>query len=401
MTMFDFSRLHFSKGTSITQKMIDTDNRATGFDYLRLILSISIILWHSFEVVHPDSWFDSAWASPMRFFLFFLVPSFFCLSGFLVAGSLFRVNKISIFLTLRGMRIYPALIAEVLLSAFLIGPILTYDTLHTYFSSKIFFSYLLNVFGDVHFHLPGVFINNPIHVVNGQLWTIPYELKCYIAIVVLYLFGILKRRNIFLIFIAALTMFMYILSTAKGRIPTIYVMPTGHDCLISFLMGIAFFLYRDKIHLNTWLLILSIVIYVLCLMLPGTEFLAVFPIAYITIYLGLLNPKKINLLASGDYSYGLYLYGYPCQQVICQLFPQHRTWYFNFVLSMILTGIVAFYSWRLIESKVLGHKKVIISFVEKYLNKIYNSKTYNFIFTILQAIGLKGVLILKRSVLKE
>src|ERR1700761_2580168 len=45
------------------------------------------------------------------------VPMFFALSGFLVAGSAFRTQRIGSFLGLRLLRIFPALCVEVLLSA--------------------------------------------------------------------------------------------------------------------------------------------------------------------------------------------------------------------------------------------------------------------------------------------
>jgi peptidoglycan/LPS O-acetylase OafA/YrhL len=97
------------------------------------------------------------------------------------------------FLGLRAIRIFPALFVEVILSALILGPLVTTLPPQLYFSDPLFFNYLLNAIGDVHFLLPGVFADNPWpRVVNGQLWTIPYELYCYCAISIIALIG-LKR----------------------------------------------------------------------------------------------------------------------------------------------------------------------------------------------------------------
>ena len=58
---------------------------------------------------------------------------FFCLSGFLVAGSLERCRTPISFAGLRIFRIFPALVVEVLLSALILGPLLTHYSLKMYF----------------------------------------------------------------------------------------------------------------------------------------------------------------------------------------------------------------------------------------------------------------------------
>ncbi|MBB5373942.1 hypothetical protein [Acidocella aromatica] len=74
------------------------------------------------------------------------------------------------------LRIYPALIIESLLSAFILDPLVTRQPLLAYFTAPEFFRYMLNILGDVHFSLPGVFVHNPLpDVVNFQLFTIPFE----------------------------------------------------------------------------------------------------------------------------------------------------------------------------------------------------------------------------------
>ena len=104
---------------------------------------------------------------PAIFFLY-LVPAFFAVSGFLVTGSGLRVRATSTFLAFRVLRILPALLVEVTLSALVLGPIFTRLPLSSYFSDQQFFRYFGNIVGWITFYLPGVFQNNHVSVVNGK-----------------------------------------------------------------------------------------------------------------------------------------------------------------------------------------------------------------------------------------
>ena len=103
---------------------------------------------------------------------------FFALSGFLVASSLERCKTLFTFLGLRAIRILPALAVEIFISALIIGPLFTTEPAKAYFAAPEFHDYFLNILGDIHYHLPGVFAANPSDAVNGQLWTVPYEMIC-------------------------------------------------------------------------------------------------------------------------------------------------------------------------------------------------------------------------------
>lgn len=163
---------------SLEDQLVRTKNRPTGFDYLRIALSVSVLAAHTVTVCYGTQAETVLWSGPLRPLVYFIVPSFFALSGFLVAGSRER-NSLPAFLTLRVLRIYPALTAEVVISAFLIGAALTILPLHQYFTSRTLLKYLLNVTGYIHYRLPGVFETLPTpNIVNAQLWTVPFELEC-------------------------------------------------------------------------------------------------------------------------------------------------------------------------------------------------------------------------------
>src|SRR5258708_11911847 len=87
---------------------------------------------------------EMARASAFWFFEYALVPMFFVLSGFLVAGSGTRLSTKNFILN-RAARIVPALFADIVFAALLIGPLVTKLPADLYFTDSTFFSYFLNI----------------------------------------------------------------------------------------------------------------------------------------------------------------------------------------------------------------------------------------------------------------
>lgn len=142
---------------------------AQGFDFLRIFLAAGIIGWHAAWLTGHV---ETAKASAFWFSQYMLVPMFFALSGFLVAASSMRLSTKD-FLLNRAARILPALVADIVFAALLIGPLVTTLPAKQYFTSATFFTYFLNITGWMQYSLPGVFGSNPKPEVNGALWTIP------------------------------------------------------------------------------------------------------------------------------------------------------------------------------------------------------------------------------------
>ena len=169
--------------------------------------------------------------------IFCVVPSFFALSGFLVARSLMRVNNIPVFLTLRALRIFPALCCEVIISAFLIGLVLTNLTSFEYLSSHELHNYMMNIIGFVHFTLPGVFTYNPFNSVNQQLWTIPAELECYLLLAFLAVSRVTTSSNLFGLTAVALTLMSILRDWFRSGIATGFL-PTSSFIVMCFVWGV-------------------------------------------------------------------------------------------------------------------------------------------------------------------
>lgn len=350
---------------SLEQTLKSSNNRPAGFDYLRVMLSLGIVGWHTILVCYGKAVEDEAWSGPARALIFFLVPSFFALSGFLVAGSLIR-NNLPSFLTLRAIRIYPALAIETFISAILIGPFLSSLSFSEYFSHSEFHSYALNVLGYVHYHLPGVFLDNPGgRSVNEQLWTIPYELECYVAIAGMALIGLTKRPKALLWTLIMVTAAILLYQIYNSKFPPLSARPPGRMIVLAFLFGAALYFLKPIVPMSKVLFVTAVASCWAIFQFAEANYLAPLPVAYVTVYLGTLNPPRGIITKLADYSYGLYLYGFPVQQTLVNIFPSSAEWYYNLPLSIIAAGALSYVSWHLVEKPVMDKKASILALINR------------------------------------
>lgn len=376
------------RAQTIGSALDDSAGRPSGFDYLRIGLSIAIISWHVVVTTYgPEAeralstraWFPA---------VLLLVPIFFALSGFLVAGSLFR-NSLPHFLTLRAIRIVPALFCEVAIAALIVGPALTQLSYLEYFSHEKFFHYFLNIVGVIQYELPGLFANNPFpNTVNQQLWTIPYELECYLVLAVLTIVGATHRPRLLAV-IATLLMFaLAAWSVYRGRVGATAFLEGRLDVLV-FLWGVVLYVFRYQVPLNGWLAVFAAITAWISVHRYETAYLGSLSIAYVTVWLGLQNPHRIRLVAGADYSYGMYLYGFMIQQAIVHCLPVGlRVWWITGPLALLLSAIVAYASWTLVEKKVLRQKGRFLAAVDWAGARLYRA---------VAALGLEGPLLRLRT----
>jgi peptidoglycan/LPS O-acetylase OafA/YrhL len=326
-----------------------------GFDAVRLFLATSVLLWHSILLAYGMKLFDDPFWLIFWSAAFMIVPAFFGLSGFLVTGSMLRVKEVRAFIAFRALRIFPALIVEICLSALILGPIVTNLALSRYFSDSLFWSYFANVIGFVQFRLPGVFTSNPFDYVNGQLWTVPSEMLCYITLGTLMAFKVAPRRRVIL--------FLFVIASLASTLSLRH--DRGSDqswqgLLLCFYAGSLMYLYREKIPVHLGLFVASCIWgYCVHRFVPHAfPVLGPIPMTYIAVYLGMNAIPRVPLLMTGDYSYGIYLYGAPIQQTLIWLFPGNP-WWLMFLVAFPITAFWAAFSWHWIEKRALKLRKLI------------------------------------------
>lgn len=346
---------------TIGQAFDRAGGRSSGFDYLRLGLASAVLFWHSFRVTDVSIGYESWWGPLVRLIL----PMFFALSGFLVAGSLLRVRSMREFLILRTLRIMPALWVVVAVSVLGIGLAFTTLPAGDYLAHPQTRDYFWNLVARTRYLLPGVFRDNPVEVINASLWTIRYEIQAYILIVVLWIVGAIKRPRLLL----PLVLVGQLLAPAIDLISTVPVREagpvSGYTLIVSFTFGTVLFVCRDLVPArNSW----GIASGVLALALLSTHASGYFAgpaAAYFTVWLGLKNPQRNFVVASADISYGIYLWAYPIQQAVVQLFPGARIWWANAAISFAITVVIATLSWHFVEKPVLDGRKRVIAWSDR------------------------------------
>jgi len=350
-------------------------NRPSGFDYMRLTLALAVLVTHSVATSEGRATMQMLWQMfPLGGVLSLILPMFFALSGFLVAGSMDRSRTVMSFMSLRALRIYPALIVDILLTALVIGPIMTNLDLVAYVRDPLFLSYLTNMTGhDISFQLPGVFADNPGSAANGQLWTVPYELYCYLLLGACMVIGLkFNRRLVILIGTAVLASALI----AHDGMRTDWAFTnwfgavSGKMLVVSFMLGVNIYLWRDSIPCSPYLVVAALLASILIFSFaPGNRIFGVFPAALLTVYLGVLNPPRIFLVRGADISYGIFLYHFIFQQMLIALMGGELRWYWVLGLSLPITVLFAYGSWFLVEKPALALRKPLGRLEDKWLDR--------------------------------
>ncbi|MEO8722769.1 MAG: acyltransferase [Sphingobium sp.] len=346
-----------------------------GFDFLRIGLALTIVATHTLMLTGNADLLNQ---TPFWFLKLGLVPMFFALVGFLVTASGLRLS-LKNFLINRGIRIIPALGVDVLVCALILGPLVTTVALSDYFCSPSFYSYFLNILGFIHYKLPGVFDYYPDSKVNGALWTVPYEILCYIFIsLLIFLRWLSSAAKVIAVTLAYWGFGALMAATGApdhlphmvGKIIEVVFISNGARIVTAFLIGIVLYQLRAHIPYSKRLFVLSISI---CLFTAGTHqtqspyhifysALLLPALAYLTIFIGLTRVPIPQYFHKGDYSYGIYLYHYPfIHLIIINFWDISRTpvWGALFTYALIVPMIlgVSYISWRFIEKPTLAMRK--------------------------------------------
>jgi peptidoglycan/LPS O-acetylase OafA/YrhL len=341
-----------------------------GFDFMRLWLAVTVLAWHCRQLSYGE--LLSAEATPFWIVDYSVVPMFFGLSGFLVAASGMRLSLCN-FLINRGLRILPALVVEILISALLLGPVFTVVKLADYFTSIKFWHYLTNMIGIINYELPGVFVGNPISKVNYSLWTVPYEIGCYAILSALMVTGMLKAPRM----VAAATVCLMLSAVAVETSglaahapgPVVHLLNFlflngGAKLLPCFLLGVLAYQWREHIPYDARLFAICLL---LCLALASFGNISLknatwlqLPMLpamiYIVIFLGLTPLPRLPIFDRGDYSYGIYLYHVPFLQAVLVCLPGLAAWKL-FAIGLPLVTALAALSWHLVEKPILAQRK--------------------------------------------
>jgi peptidoglycan/LPS O-acetylase OafA/YrhL len=347
-------------------KLDKVNLRNNNFDFLRFLAATMVIFSHSYALSGNKNE-PYLLISNYATFGSLAVNIFFVLSGFLIIKSWLDNPNVFDYLKKRILRIMPGLFVAVVFTVLVIGPMATSLNYYEYFTHPLTREYLNNATLSINFFLPGVFANNPYKdAVNGSLWTLPVEFKLYVMILILGLVGLFYRR----LTAALLGGGILVYGIIDIISPDIFDLnSTEKDylrCLIYFVIGALFYLYRDRVKFSKELFLFSIMGLIISYFLRYGAVLSYAFLPYIILYFGFNKINKLDIFSKfGDFSYGLYIYAFPVQQLVIYFSKNKLPLLLFFLISFFVTFILAINSWYLVEKPFLKLKK--ISFTNLFL----------------------------------
>ena len=336
--------------------------KSTNVNLLKFICAILVIVGHANPITGTGVDILTQYTGGECSLGGLAVGVFFFLSGLYVTKSLSKTANLKKYIFKRAERIFPQLIVVILLSAFVLGPILTNLSLGTYFASSGTYLYLLNsLLVPIH-NLPGVFDGLPYQTVNGPLWTLPVEFACYLMLLAISLVLVLITRykghkNLSGIVDSKafrVLLWVGVIAVFLGFIAVFYVLK--NEFLVSvvrpvviFFEGALFYQYRDKIKVN-WIAGLVMALILALSGLAGLFSLGmILFLPYITISLTLGIPQiKVDWIIF-KISYEMYLVGWPIQQILTTTFNGSMVAHMNVLLTIPFDIAIALVLYKIIN----------------------------------------------------
>jgi peptidoglycan/LPS O-acetylase OafA/YrhL len=344
------------------------DRVKNNFDAIRILMALTVVWSHSFAIYlstednEPISLLMNGTHNAGNL----AVLVFFVISGYLICQSAFNSRSMLSFFDKRIRRIYPGYLVATTICAFIVVPLFSSHTdLSVWQIEKTFGLNLL-----LKNYVPPSDAFGGRGIVNGSLWSIPYEFWCYIGLASMTAL-FLRRAKWTAPLITALLILTRIWLDATGRKPgggiTEFIIGWQYiwfSVLPCFLAGTTLYLYRDSIQRNGFVALIGIAIMIVASHLPvdrkiqeiATNTLLPPVIAYATICLAFSSTIRWhNAAAFGDFSYGTYLYAYPIQLMMLACFPQLSFPLYTLacLTAALIAGII---SWCLVERWFLIRK---------------------------------------------
>lgn len=331
------------------------------YDFLRIFAALCIAFTHSFNLLKQNAHEPLVAFSNGRYdFSFIGLNIFFAISGYLITKSACTSASFKNYVWKRFLRIQPLLIVVTLISIIILGPIFTKLSLSAYFKDYHTWTYLRNVFPatGIQFSLPGVFENNiGENGVNGSLWTLILEERLYLLTGVLLFVG-RKGKNIFIGCIALLNLLMLLPANLIGSLNHQYIHSSVYYYYIVFLNAGVFYLIGADFGLlaKPRFLFPILIVSLAILFLPELSVLHAIILPMLILTLARIKGPLNKTGIFGDFTYGIYIFAFPVQQMLIALHNQKlEPWHLFFETIAIIVPL-AIISWYALEKKMLSLK---------------------------------------------
>ena len=322
---------------------------SNNFDFLRFAAALAVVAAHAYAL--RLGYIGIGMHDPIILMGQAGLAALLTTSGYLITASWESTASPLRFAWKRFLRVVPGLIPAILITLFLIGPVMTSLSLGEYFSALFSPAGIAAVPFFENGSTIGLFSENPWTYVNGSLWTIPLEVAMYGVVAALGIAGLLHRWGA-IPALAAGNVLLWMVWFDDPRMSKIRF-------ALYFLIGAWLYLHRERIPYRPTVAGGLLLLLGLSALTPNPTVAGVIAIPYLTIYAAHLPLPFLNTFGKpGDFSYGIYIYHYPIQQTIIQATANTLTLPALCGVSFAVTFLLAFLSWHLVEKRALAAKNL-------------------------------------------
>jgi peptidoglycan/LPS O-acetylase OafA/YrhL len=335
------------------------------FDFLRFLFALLVVISHAYALSGgtEDNIGISKISNGQLTFSQIGLNGFFIISGYFVFKSLQRSKSILEYYKKRFLRLFPGLIA-VLLLTLILAPLLYINNTPFLQNIEVFtyIPYNLSLYG-FQSSIKGIFDTNTYHSINGSLWTIRYEFTLYIALSILFFIKNQKKKILVLLSLVFFTFYIlynFFLPKFSGvsllNLLGIHVLNLGTFFIAGSLLAA---IELEAIRNRKIFLVVSIVLLVCSLYFNCYDLVKHILLPFFILLLGFTTISGFRDFGRlGDASYGIYIYSFPIQQTLMWFFKVNTSTLM--IYSIPLSIAFGYLSWHYIEKRALELKKKLI-----------------------------------------
>ena len=333
------------------------------FGFLRLVFASLVIVSHVPNLIDGNPWREPLYSLTRTMSLGSVaVNGFFLISGYLVVASFCKQPTVFAYLLRRVARIVPGYLVACLFCILIVAPLSGASWEAIAGSAK---NLAVTTFKLEEPFVPGTFAGTHLPTLNGSMWTINFEFRAYLLVILLGLAGFFRWRQGVPLIVAGMWLGYEVtkgfveapllLSALSWLLPKEYL-AILFELTATFLVGSTFYLYRDRIALRPGLAIVAAVLLVPALFVPPLAvpaFAVLGGYIIFTLGFGVTRGPLARINNANDISYGVYLYAWPVGKLLLWYWPAMPL-LACIAANWLIACALGWVSWHVIEKPAMA-----------------------------------------------